>query len=341
MGTPPENSAAIQGRFDELFKAARVLLREGVAEEERIVPTLALANAVRQSWSLAEEKKGIVDHWDDPENRKRLVEMFAYEHASLRPIDVRDNVLLLERLPVYVYVHDPVYVGNVINKWDTPPTAGTEAMMHWDRGVVVAVYRHSRFASPEEVASAYEKTLTSSGVSYEETFPEPLSGSMRLEYTDDYWLIIVEPSGKTATAVQKARGHQRQVFPHPQRVGEHYGLLMGKPSGGGFLEYLSTHKRGRTAEPYNLIPACVAFYLSLRVRGNREEVDRKEVHRLLNEHVLRESWKTLPEGGHSSSETNQLWRNAEKFGKRLLAASRPLHHSEPEWMLAHTTFSAR
>ncbi len=31
-------------RFADLFKAAQVLLREGVAEEDQIYPTLAFAN---------------------------------------------------------------------------------------------------------------------------------------------------------------------------------------------------------------------------------------------------------------------------------------------------------
>lgn len=39
---PPEQ------RFEEVFKAARVLLREGVTEEAQIIPTLALANELGQ-----------------------------------------------------------------------------------------------------------------------------------------------------------------------------------------------------------------------------------------------------------------------------------------------------
>src|SRR4051812_3810769 len=35
-------------RFEELFKAARVLLREGVTEEDQIYPTLAFTNELGQ-----------------------------------------------------------------------------------------------------------------------------------------------------------------------------------------------------------------------------------------------------------------------------------------------------
>jgi len=58
-------SLLIEESFGELFEAARMLLREGVTEEERIVPTLALANDVRMMWSLAAERKRLVEAWKD------------------------------------------------------------------------------------------------------------------------------------------------------------------------------------------------------------------------------------------------------------------------------------
>ena len=84
-----------------------------------------------------------------------------------------------------------------------------------------------------------------------------------------------------------------------------------------------------------VIPACVAFCLT----SYGKIKSRREVHRLLNKHVLREIWKSLPQEGYSSSYTNQLWRDVEKVGSRLLAASYPLYFSGPEWMISHNRFS--
>ena len=72
---------------------------------------------------------------------------------------------------------------------------------------------------------------------------------------------------------------------------------METPSGPGFAQNLITCSRGRTPGSDTLIPSCVADYL--RHYGKIE--GRKEIHRLLNEHVLSETWKTLPEDGYSFS----------------------------------------
>ena len=52
----------IEERFGERFEAARMLLREKVTEEERIIPTLAFANDVQLLWTLQAEKKRLVCH---------------------------------------------------------------------------------------------------------------------------------------------------------------------------------------------------------------------------------------------------------------------------------------
>jgi hypothetical protein len=94
-------------------------------------------------------------------------------------------------------------------------------------------------------------------------------------------------------------------FPEPRIVQEFYEMLLWKPSGDGFGKDLATRTRGGAPSADNLILACVAFCL----RNNGKIQGRKEIHRLLNEHVLCESHKTLPEEGYTSSETAQLWRD--------------------------------
>jgi hypothetical protein len=54
-------------------------------------------------------------------------------------------------------------------------------------------------------------------------------------------------------------------------------------------------------------------------------VGRKEIHKLLNEHVLDPArgghlphLQRLPEEGMSTSASNQLWKNAERAHKQLI-----------------------
>ena len=96
-------------------------------------------------------------------------------------------------------------------------------------------------------------------------------------------------------------------------------MLLGSPSGDGFARHLATRTRGGPPAAGNLVPACVAFYL----RAYGEIENRKEIHGLLNEHVLRETGKELPEEAYGSSGTNQLWRdvnNHAKIGNPLMDA---------------------
>ena len=102
-------------------------------------------------------------------------------------------------------------------------------------------------------------------------------------------------------------------FPTPRIVQGFYEMLLGKPSGDGFYKHLATRTRGPAPSADNLIPACVAFYL----RNSGKIQSRKEIHRLLNRHVLRETHKVLPEEGYSSSETVQLWRDVDNPAKVL------------------------
>ena len=96
-------------------------------------------------------------------------------------------------------------------------------------------------------------------------------------------------------------------------------MLLGSPSRDGFARHLAIRTRGGSPAATNLVPACVAYYL----REYGEIENRKEIHRLLNEHVLRETSKKLPDEAYGSSETNQLWRdvsNHAKVGNPLMDA---------------------
>jgi hypothetical protein len=101
------------------------------------------------------------------------------------------------------------------------------------------------------------------------------------------------------------------AIPHPQRVAEIYeGLLKG-----GLGKRLSTRKSGRSSETDNLVPPIVGFFL--RTYGCVESP--KEIHRLLNEHVLGGGWRQkLPEDGTSTSASTQLWANVKRVHRQLV-----------------------
>jgi hypothetical protein len=324
MGSSPE-PALIEERFGELFKAARILLRKGVSEET-IIPTLAYAYNARLAWALAEEKNQLISAWTDPEAWRAEAELFAERHPSLRLVEIVDGLLVVERLSVYAYVHTPVYVG----EWDAAPRPSDRVRVGWDTEVVIAIYPHSRQASSESVASLYREATSANGLAVGESDTE----SLAVERRENYTLIIVKHRDKTIPNGPKGLSW-RPVFPPPDRVGAYYGLLMGTAYGQGFASHLNTRKRGRAPEPDTLIPACVALYLRPAVGS------RVEVHKMLNEHVLRDTWKKLPEESYGTSKVNQLWRDVEKVRSRLEAASHPLYNLEPEWIASHNRFLPR
>ncbi len=99
---PPEQ------RFEEVFKAARILLREGVTEEAQIIPTLALANEVGQgTLGLITAKERLVAAWEDSSEAWEVeADRLVREHPNFRPVRVVDGMLILEWLPVSVDIRN-------------------------------------------------------------------------------------------------------------------------------------------------------------------------------------------------------------------------------------------
>ena len=325
MGQPErekiENSASCgepsateaEERFKELFKAARVLLREGIDQEDQIIPTLALANLTYDLAHLTDEELPFPDvrlHFkkpaEDSEGWDRWVDRWVSAYGSLRPVRMVGEVLILERLPISIEIEDD------LQEIEQP------------KEVFLSVYRHRHPAKPEHVASLYEKTLSEAGVPYGEVD----TGRISFELTDIDLLIVIERGRKRRLVPSpKGSGWRLEIdvapFPAPRMVQEFYQMLLGKPSGEGFYRKLATRTRGGAPNADNLILACVAFYL--KHSGNIKS--RKEIHRLLNERVLCEEryrHKAIPEGGYTSSEASQLWRDANDHTK----VRKPLRNAE-------------
>src|SRR5215213_4339760 len=295
---PPSGGYDPEQRFEALFEAARLLLKEDMCEEDKVIPTLAFAAEIRRTDSnLVDMREQLAAAQVSHERWETESETFIRAHPNLRPVRVARGVLVLEWVPVSVKVVD--YAHPKIVK---------------PRMVVIKVYPHRHMADPEHVGALYEKTLSVKGTAYGDS----RTGSMSFLFGYGGLSIQLEHRHGDASveSLDSLYPDGKPVFPHPFWVRRYYEMLMGTPSGPGFAQYLITRSRGRTPGSDTLIPACVAVYL--RHYGKIE--GRKEIHRLLNKHVLRETWKTLPEEGYSSSEVNQLWRDVEKIKNRALAA---------------------
>jgi hypothetical protein len=275
-------------RFAGVFRAARVLLEDG-ADEDRVFPTLAYAGLeVRDSGGKrAELRVSLAEASGNPEAWERLTGELLERTGRVRPLEVVDGVLVLERAPVSVKV------------WEGP-----------EPEVWIEVMPRSKPATPAEVASLYEQTMREHGLPCEEVRAISLTSYL----TEHHLRLILKPE---FLGIHMGDGPPEGLFPSPGLVGDvSRGLLEG-----GLGERLRGRKSGRGWKPETLVPAIVAFFL--RTYGGM--VGRKEVHRLLNERVLKPARKSslpylkrLPEDGSSTSASNQLWDNVERAHKQLI-----------------------
>ena len=180
-------------RFAELFEAARVLLREGVTEEDQIYPTLAFANELGQGVvNFVEEKDRLVSAYSsDADSWDEAVDWFSRKHASMRPVGVVDGVLNLERIPVRVQVHNYPIADVVV-----------------PRVVTISVFPYRRSATPEQVAALYDERLSSAGIPHEQS----ASGQFPYFAFEDGYLLFEVGHKRTAVAPE----HIGTVFPGPQ-----------------------------------------------------------------------------------------------------------------------------
>jgi len=294
-------------RFDKLFRAARVLLREGIGQEDRVIPTLAYAKYACEGGSYLSKRHRFENLEEGSEAWEREADVFVSIYGSLRPVRVVDGILILERLPVSVEIE---------RDWDTKQA----------KKVVLFAYAHRRPAKPEHVGSLYERTLSAADVPYGESSMGQMSfavfhGHLMIYVTRMSNFILYPRASGSGMPVRE----EAVPFPTTRIVQGFYEMLLGKPSGDGHYKRLATRTRGPAPTADNLIPACVAFYL----RNNGKIQSPKEIQRLLNRHVLRETHKkVLPEEGYSSSESNQLWddvSNPTKVSNPLFDVERTLY----------------
>jgi hypothetical protein len=160
LPTRDDSPLPVQERFAELFAAARALLRID-AEENRVIPTLALANEIGQGRPhLLAEKERLLRSEGDKRLWNAETHKFTLRYGGLRPVRVAEGSLILEKQPLSVDIDYDV--------------SGQSA-----EGIMVNVYPNRKLALPEDVATVYEETLCGAGISCGEKHTARLSFSFR------------------------------------------------------------------------------------------------------------------------------------------------------------------
>jgi hypothetical protein len=260
-------------------------LIEDSANEDRVFPTLA--------WAGLEVRDG---GGKRAELREALAEASGnreeWERLTRDLLETTGRVRPVEVVGgVLVLERPPV----AVKVWEGP-----------EPEVWIEVMPRSKPATPAEVASAYEQTMREHGLPCQEERAISLTSFL----TGHHLRLIIEP---VFLGIHVGDGPPGGRFPVPGLVGDAArGLLEG-----GLGERL----RGRKSGPGTLIPAIGAFYL--RTYGGMN--GRKEIHKLLNEHVLNPARKVhlphlerLPDEGINTSASNQLWKNVERAHKQLI-----------------------
>lgn len=271
-----EPSGPPEEAFWWLFKAARVLIAERISDEDQIVRTLLFAHAIDRGAVGAE-----------PAASETEIEMPAV-HTVVKTVD---EIPILEE--------DLTYNANI--------TVVSERREGGVRpyGILIGVSFNKKVVEPERLATFYKEKLAASRIPW----GHPHSASMEHAFFGNTLYLSVSNRAHFATRFKtELMGNETPVessiFPSPQLVETFYRALLKE-----YRERLTS--RGRPFEAYNLIPACVAFLL----RASGGIASRKDVQRLLNEHVFCE--KRFREDGYADSREQQLWGDVPIAGARI------------------------
>jgi hypothetical protein len=298
---PPEE------RFAPLFKAARVLIREGISAENQIFPTLALANAIGYDLDLATLKDRIVSEWGNWEAREALARDLTQRcNGGLWPVRVEDEVLLVEQAPATARIE---------------PYQGTE--IPEQVRLIVFPHRAPKNNPWEEhaadcAAARYEETLSTAGFPHNNGSGEGLMDA----YFEDGVVHVTVRHCQWPMSVEHASivfRDSKPPFPSPVLVRESCLVYV---KGSSWL--LKPRKRGRDHDPGNLIPGCVAAVLKAVHKGDGG-LEWPAVRQLLNQQKIYEPHRgPFPE--------NEVEKGPKAFDSRRKALARSRHAAYPRML---------
>jgi len=291
---PPLSDPPVEEKYAELLRAARVLL-EKKAPEDQVFPTLAFAGyalgqGIKERFA---EKARLVQAWGKPKVWQTEVNRFVSRFPSARPVQIIDDVFILEQEPVSIRVVRYAHT-------DVPEL------------VEIHVYQRRDRTEPEEIARRYEQKLTAAGIPCD-------VGDKLLPMSAELFegrVIITVPNHKhdmpPSVAEAIFRG-ERPRFQHPEAVRRYCEFAIGSPREGsnGFARALNRRGGRRPESSKWLIPACVVLCL----REIAEIEDNEEIYRLLNEYVYGK--KRFLGDGSDTGNINTLWQYVDHYPARV------------------------
>jgi hypothetical protein len=178
---PPEEG------FGPLFKAARVLLKDGVTDEDQIISTLTFTHEVYRKPAKGAKKPS--------EGRGHLLP------TVYCGVKVIDGVHIVER--------EPISAGILVQR--RPPDNESR---HIPRGILIQVFSHKKVVGPERVASVYKEELAAKGIPCESS----RGASIKFEFVGNRLYLTIMPAQNASV--------DRIAFPPPRLVSAFYRGLM-------------------------------------------------------------------------------------------------------------------
>ena len=303
--TPPEE------RYGELFRAAEIIRRAGIEDENRIIPTLVFAarsfelqnlGAIREQLAVAEVGS---ERWMDLKGIVRR----AFDTFEI--VGVHDGMPIIYSRPFKLRAHAYPETG-IVEK------------------VVIEVYRRS--AKGEEIVKWYDALLSEHDVSY-----DGREGGFGWHASVGCLQMVFHRLAPAAlNPVLEGRSEMNAEnrdlpLPHPHIVAGLCEALIGSvgTSGksGGFAHLLGGRDRGRSFDPDYLIPAVVAWYVGDRGRLIERHDLKPKVARILHDNLdeglLRPRSKRIFHGkGWDSAE--YIWDFVERISQPVLRVDHEL-----------------
>jgi hypothetical protein len=269
---------------EELFRAAHTLFRHGVEDEHQIIPTLVFAAMSDQERHFRDVRRRFAEATSDEawgELRQQWTGVFADLWVD-RPL--LDGVLLLWLKNFFI---QPYPVG-----------PGWKAV---DR---IAIHVFRRSDTPDDLERLYGDCLAQNSIP-----PNDYCGSIAWTCSEGGISLLVRPEddnvhppGERFIRAPRTELVQRP-FPSPKVLRSIYeGVLETLPVG-----VVTGRKAGPQPSPYNLVLACVAWYVGDRGEQVKRPQARPELAKLLNDTLLRpHGLESLPQ----SPENYAVWQRA-------------------------------
>jgi hypothetical protein len=282
---PPEH--------EELLRAARALLDNGIENEDEIIPTLVLAANVGQMPRLEYIRDELAKAGRDSKARAELDgQLYSVSGGWIMSSGrVVDGVPLVRRALLRI-------------------TGFKDKGGHIEE-IAIDVFKRS--VTHEEVGKWYEWYLKQENLDYD---LNDLSRGVVAYKTDnrEFFRLIARPEERSVDTDGRILPITEGIrkFPHPPAVAGMYKGLRGLMAFAEPNTLLSGRLRGPDFKPHNLVPACVAWYLG----GRRALIRRPEmipqVAKMLNQHLL------APCGKGPLPDPSPVWRDTEKVDAALL-----------------------